>query len=775
MGILGRAIFTEIASSAMLGTLLFTFVLFLQKAGRSFELLVRSSAGEATIGYLLALLLPATLIFTLPMGALVGILVGLSRMSSDGEIIGMRAAGVPSRRVVFPVLTFATLALIATAACSLWLSPWSIRETYRILNRLEAEELTAQIQPRVFQEQFPDIVLYVGDVIPGAVEKWRNLFMADVKEPEPPRPGTTPEPSSGIPPVTLAREAIAVPDLNNNRIQLHMLDSSTHEAGVPDKYNISSAPTRDQALQATRPNEQKTARPYSEMDTRPLYREARHFRDASIELHQRLALPFGCVLLALVGIPLGVSSRKAGKSAAVVITVFLAFLYYMGFISLISLSRQGAVPVGPAVWTPNAIFAILGLVLMAGLERPGDRDLIASFNARFQSLWRRIGGRLKPASGATNGRRWGRVPLLPQIVDTYILSSFLFYFPVLLLSFVLMTDIYTFFELLGDMIRNQIPLSKMLAYLFFLTPKFLYDSTPITVLVSVLVTFGVMSKHNEITAFKASGVSLHRLSMPVLISSLCFSGGLFALDYYRVLPEANRRQEALRSEIKGKPPQTYLNPERKWIRGQGPRIYYYKYFDPTQSVMIGVSVYELDEKSFELSRQISAARAAWSPALKTWVFENGWMRDMKARQATGYQVFQASTFPELDEPPGYFLKEVIQDKEMNYTQLQRYIQELSQSGFDTVHLRVMLQKKLSVPLFALIMALISIPFAFLTGSKGALAGVGVSLGVAVAYWAVGQTFEQFGNVNQLPAGLAAWAPDGIFAFAALYLMSRMRT
>jgi lipopolysaccharide export LptBFGC system permease protein LptF len=118
---------------------------------------------------------------------------------------------------------------------------------------------------------------------------------------------------------------------------------------------------------------------------------------------------------------------------------------------------------------------------------------------------------------------------------------------------------------------------------------------------------------------------------------------------------------------------------------------------------------------------------------------------------------------------------VIQDKEMNYTQLQRYIQELSQSGFDTVHLRVMLQKKLSVPLFALIMALISIPFAFLTGSKGALAGVGVSLGVAVAYWAVGQTFEQFGNVNQLPAGLAAWAPDGIFAFAALYLMSRMRT
>jgi len=618
-------------------------------------------------------------------------------------------------------------------------------------------------------------VLYVADVIPGLVQKWRDVFLADVKEPEPPRPGTTPEPSSGIPPVTLAREAIAMPDLKNNRIQLHMLDSSTHEAGVQDKYIISSAPTRDQALQATRPNEQKTARPYSEMDTRPLYREARHFRDAAIELHQRLALPFGCILLALVGIPLGVSSRKAGKSAAVVITVFLAFLYYMGFISLISLSRQGAVPVGPAVWTPNLIFAILGLTLMAGLERPGDRDLIASLNTRFQSLRRRVGGRLKPATVASNGGWLGRVPLLPQILDTYILSSFVFYFLVLLWSFVLMTDIYTFFELLGDMIRNQIPLSKMLAYLFFLTPKFLYDSTPITVLVAVLVTFGVMSKHNEVIAFKASGVSLHRLSVPVLMASLCFSGGLFAMDYYRILPEANRRQEALRSEIKGKPPQTFLNPERKWIYGRGPRIYYYKYFDPSQAVMIGVSVYELNEKSFQLSRHISAARASWSPALKTWVFENGWMRDMKARQATRYQVFQASTFPELDEPPSHFLKEVIQDKQMNFTELQAYIQDLRQSGFDTVHLRVQLQKKLSVPLFAFIMALISIPFAFLTGSRGALAGVGVSLGVAVAYWAVGQTFEQFGNVNQLPAGLAAWAPDAVFALAALYLMSRMRT
>ena len=92
MRILTRAVFREIMSSALLGTLLFTFVLFLQRAGKSFELLARSASNLETVGYLFLLILPFPLTFALPVGALVGILIGLSRMSSDGEIVGLRAA-----------------------------------------------------------------------------------------------------------------------------------------------------------------------------------------------------------------------------------------------------------------------------------------------------------------------------------------------------------------------------------------------------------------------------------------------------------------------------------------------------------------------------------------------------------------------------------------------------------------------------------------------------------------------------------------------------------
>jgi LPS export ABC transporter permease LptG len=456
----------------------------------------------------------------------------------------------------------------------------------------------------------------------------------------------------------------------------------------------------------------------------------------------------------------------------------------MGLISLISLARQGAVPVAPAIWTPNIVFAFVGLILLIGLETPGDRDLVAMAKARWQSVWTALRGRLKPAaataaSALDNGGFLGRLPLLPQIVDTYILSTFLFYFVLLLASFLMMTHVYTFFELLGDIVKNNIAFQRVLMYLFFLTPRVVYDSTPISVLVAVLVTFGVMSKNNEVTAFKASGVSLYRLAVPVLIASLVLSVGLFAADYYRILPEANRRQEALRDEIKGRAPQTYLRPDRKWIYGQGPRqeprIYYYKYFDPAQGMMAGVSVYALDLTSFRMKQHISAERARWASSLHTWIFENGWSREAGGTPENRYRKFQAATFPALDEPPSYFLKEVIQDKEMNPEQLSSYIDELGQSGFDTVHLRVELHKKFSVPLFAFIMALISIPFAFLTGNKGAMAGVGVSLGIAVAYWSIGQLFEQLGNVNQLPAAAAAWAPDTVFALAAIYLLGRLRT
>jgi LPS export ABC transporter permease LptG len=296
----------------------------------------------------------------------------------------------------------------------------------------------------------------------------------------------------------------------------------------------------------------------------------------------------------------------------------------------------------------------------------------------------------------------------------------------------------------------------------------------VSVLVAVLVTFGVLSKQNEVTAFKACGVSLYRLALPVFLCGAALSVGLFAFDHYYV-PGANRQQEALRAEIKGKPTRTYLAPERNWIMGQGSRIYYYRVFDQSQWVMGDVSAFELDKDTFRMVRQVYGERARWSPELKQWVFYNGWVSDFPSGAARSYEKFEVKNIQELTEPPDYFLKEQVQDKQMNFMELDAYIRDLKQSGFDTVNLQVQFYRKFSAPLFALIMALLAVPFAFMVGNRGAMAGVGVSIGIAIAYWGVSTIFEKMGGIGELDPSVAAWSPDVIFALAGLYLLLRVRS
>ena len=785
MRTLSRAVFREIAVGSLLGGVLFTFVLFLREGSQLFAILVRSAAPPNTVAYLFSLTLPSALIFTIPLAVLAGALLGLSRMSGDGEITAMRAAGVPGLKVSYPVLTFAAIATLMAAACSLWLTPWAIRERYRILNQVAAAQVTAEIQPRVFDEQFPRKILYVGDVIPGPVVRWRNVFLADVTPPEE-RPASARD-LADAPRITVAAEARAMPDVARNRIQLSLVNSSSYDVEKDiAKYSISSSPKGEQVIQAQKPSEIRVSRPSSELDTRPLYRLAYRTPDveparkieARIEFHQRCALPLACLVLALVGIPLGVSSRRGGKSGAFVVTAAIAFLYYMSLISLIGLARSGTAPAGLAVWTPNALLSIFGIVMMSRLEQPGDRDWIGGVRLWIKGAVGRIRGKLPmlaPAAPEPGAVR-SRIPLLPGLVDRYVLNSFVYYTALLLASFVLMIHVFTFFELLSDIVKNRIPMWQVMEYLFFLTPMLIYDTAPMSVLVAVLITFGVFTKHNEITAFKACGVSLYRLAAPVLLASTALSAGLFAFDHYYI-PDANRRQDALRNVIKGRAAQTYLRPDRKWIYGQGDRIYYYKYFDTKDSVMVGVSVFELDPKTFRLTKHIQAEKATWEPSLNKWVFSNGWSRDIDGIHETKFVDFrwQTMTFAELVEPPSYFMKEVKQYFQMNFETLYAYIRELQQSGFNTVPLQVQYHKKFSVPLFAAIMALISIPFSFLVGTRGAMAGVGVSFAIAIGYFSISMLFEQIGNLNQLPPEVAAWSPDAIFTLTGLYFLARMRT
>ncbi len=384
MRILSRAIFREVFTSAALGTLLFIFVLFLRTIERLSVLLVKTSAPAPVVARLVLYALPSTLPFALPLGVLVGILIGLSRMCADSEIVAMRAAGISSKTIARPVLLFSFLALVVTAIASLWLTPLSLHLESKVARNFAAAQLTGAIESRIFDEEFPNTVLYVGNVSTAGTQiLWHQVFMADITPPD--QLQQEGKNRGEGPRIIVAEEAIPHADAANNRIILDMRNVRSSERDKDGKVVTTAAPSQIEALQAQKQEELQLNKTVQEMDTGPLYKRVYRRHDlshdehveAAIELHQRFALPLACVLLGLVGIPLGVSSRKGGKSAAFILTVLLAFLYYLGFITLIGLARKGSLSVPVAVWTPDAVFSIAGIALVSRLEKPGDRDFIA--------------------------------------------------------------------------------------------------------------------------------------------------------------------------------------------------------------------------------------------------------------------------------------------------------------------------------------------------------------------------------------------------------------
>ncbi len=781
MRILTRYILREVTSHALIGAAIFTFVLFTRDLGRILELVVRASAPLPSVAEIFFYTVPLALTYTIPMSVLVGILIGLSRLAADSEITAMRASGMGVWSFGRVLSIFVIAAGLMALANSLYIAPWSLASLGRLEDQLKGSQVSFEVQPRVFYEGFPKIVLYVQDVhtAQGAAV-WKGVFLADISDASNPR-------------VTLAHEGILVPE-GKDRLHLHLVDGATHDTdpAQANHYQISTFQQTDIPLDLpSAENKTEEQVPVGVVTTRALPDLARRVDPVSarwylIEFHRRFALPTACVVLAMVGIPLGLSSKKSGKSGGFVLTIVLVFIYY--FVSLIgvSLARQGKLPPALGAWLANIVFFAAALFLLWQAERrpialsafklPWKRtQLLAKSASNFPSraihLARRDSGN---AFERASTRRRVFSATFPTLLDDYVLRDFFVYLGMILSAFMVLLLVFTLFELLGDILRNQTPFIVVAEYLLNVAPYLLYSVAPLIMMLAVLITFGLMNRSNEITAIKATGTSIYRTVTPVLVAAAILAVGLFFADQF-YLPRTNQRQEALHNQIKGKPAQTYLRPDRRWIFGQHNDIYYYQFFDPDRDQFANLTVFRIDPASFSIAQRIHAGRAHWADNLNRWIYEQGWQRSLDGAAIADYRTFDVSTFPELTETPSYFKKEVKQYSEMNYEELRRYIRDLQQSGFDVVRLRVQLNKKLSYPLITLIMAVLAVPFSLSAAKKGALTGVAVAVGIAVVYTVVSRLFEAMGDLSQLPPALAAWSPDLIFTLLGAYLILKIPT
>jgi LPS export ABC transporter permease LptG/LPS export ABC transporter permease LptF len=774
--LIDRYVLKEVLPPFLLALLVFTFILIIPPIMEEAERLIEKGVSAAAIARILLTLLPQALGVTIPMALLIGLLIGLGRLSGDRETVALQACGVSIYRLLRPVLILAAAAWAATSHILIVAVPDANQRYREIVYDLVQARVESDVKPRVFFEDFPGMVLYVRDLRPQGFG-WADVFLADTRQP-------------GRTEIFLAGEGWMVLDRERRRVELVLEDGTRHSvpSESPETYEMFRYQRMTLMLDPDAVFPRTTIqRGDRELSIAELRAQVREFREHGLsphrpimEIQKKFSIPVAVFVFALIGLALGVTSRRDGKLASFALGIGVIFVYYVIMYLGEAMAKAGVLPAETAMWLPNIILGAFGIVLLGWRATSAERRLALPWSPR-------IGGAQPeadpssvgaPSRGPTAGGK--RVVVVirfpqfwmprPNILDWYVGKLYL---RVIGLAFVGMLGIFyiaTFIDLSDKLFKGETTGATLLTYFWFATPQFIYYVLPISALVSALVTIGLLTKTSELVVMKACGISLYRAAAPLLVFGALWSGTLFGLEE-SVLASANRRAEAIRHEIRGGSPRTFNVLNRRWIVGRKGDIYHYAYFDPASHEFDGLSIYGLDPDDWRLTRRLFAARVAHR---SRWIARQGWVREFgQDAEPTSFATFDQR--PLALEPPDYFITEQPDADRMSYRQLKAFIGELEASGFSVVRQTVALQRKLSFPFVTVIMTLIAVPFAVTTGRRGAMYGVGLGLVLAMAYWMVISVFGAIGSAGLIAPVLAAWAPNFLFGAGAVYLLLTVRT
>ena len=780
--ILDRYVVREIVLPFFLALVVFTFVLEIPPILQQAESLISKGVAWTVVLRVLLTLLPQALSLTIPISVLLGILMGFARLSSDREFVAMQACGVSLLRLARPVILIALVGTAATAYEVIVALP-DANQTFReIALGLVKEQAETQVKPRVFFEQFPDHVIYVQDVLTAG--GWRDVFVSDTTKAD----QTT---------VYFAKEGRIQVDRENRRVFLQLISGTSHttfgskpEAHDGGSFEMTTIRLDPDVIFKPPPARGAPEMTFAELD-RVIAEAAAKGGGAVSERFMRsykIALPLTCPILALIGLALGATSRKDGKFASFVIGLGVIIVYYVLIYGTRSFAMGGRLNPSVAPWIPHLLMAVAGIALFAKRARWADQPIRLS----MRLPWRRSSPPTEhtapyqppPSPRVVLVLRVPRLNLpTPRLLDAYLGREYLRVFVLGVGALLAIFYISTFIDLVDKLFRGDTTTAMLLRFFYFQTPLFLYYVVPIAVLVASLVTIGLLTKNNELMVMRACGISLYRTALPLFVFALAASGLLYLLQE-RILAPARREADRLERIIRKWP--ALISPlDRRWAVGADGSMYHYEFFDASTNRFSRLHVYRLDESSWTLKGIVFARDAApvgklpqdEGPAI-TWTARQGWERtfapggSVEATQVK-YQPFDAREL--MLEPPNYFKSEIPDADMMTYGQLRDFIGRLQGSGADAARYVVALQRKIAFPLMTIIMTLLAVPFAVMTGRRGALYGIGTAIVIAITYRIAESVFGAFGVGGLLPPVLAAWAPNMMFGAAAGYLMLTVRT
>ncbi|MDX2435408.1 MAG: LptF/LptG family permease [Acidobacteriota bacterium] len=808
-GVLDRLTVREIFAPTALGFVTYTFLVVMRGIYNLIEQVLVRGVSPADAAKVLLITLPHVVVLTIPMSFLFGVLLAAGRMNADSELVALQAGGIPIRRLLRPILAFALVLAAFNAYLYLFIIPDSSTQLRDLKVKLFAgAKNLGRIDPQVFHEEIPNALLYLRDVDSDTGE-WQDIMLFDNSNPNEERltlartgrmvsaggagsidpisaSGPLPEPEHWIRLEDVVTHQFSRDDPETYRVNrtTSQLIRPSFDGGGTIQYRLSMRErSSGQLIRYLLGGSLVDAdgQPESGDATPEITR-----RHASIELNKRLAIPFACVVFGLLALPLGVGSGSGGRGKGFVISVAVVLAYYLVNNQGEVLALKGAVPTWIGIWLPNIVLSIVAIALMVRMGRwlgerePRENVVVRGFKA-FKTWWQRH-RRPQTTSRVFSDEMTGSMPIsiqrrryaniFPALLDRYLTGRLLPPLLLVLCSTALLYVVVDLSDAIEDMTKNHISADVIFTYYANRIPQVFLDVTPMALMISVLILLTVMEQQRELTALKAAGISLYRLTVPVLLVAAVAAGGLWMLGEF-IVPDSNREAQRLRDVIKGTDTaRSYRSNDRQWLLSRNDEsLYNFLRYDGETRTLIRFTMFQIDD-DMNLKFHLFTRRARFLDG--KWIADSGWFRQF---YPDGTDVFRRISAPlelKIDEGPNYFGQEYRRPSEMTAGELRNYISELVDSGYRPANLIVQWHQKFTYPLSAFVMVLLSLPFALSRGGRrvSTMQGVAVALTLGIAYFMLVALFGKLGEVEVLPPVIGAWAP---VLLATLFAVNRLTT
>jgi lipopolysaccharide export system permease protein len=358
-----------------------------------------------------------------------------------------------------------------------------------------------------------------------------------------------------------------------------------------------------------------------------------------------------------------------------------------------------------------------------------------------------------------------------KILDKYILKEFFRFFVITFLALIALFLIVDFFERIRMFLSNNASFTQMVSYFLFSIPLITSYVLPPTVLLSTLMTFSSLSKFHEITAMKANGINIYRITLPIFFFSLITAVFYFYFNEM-ITPASVQKTTYIKNvEVKKQKTPGVFKQNEIWYYSKD-AIYNFKMFDIDKNILRGVTINYLNPDASLLSR-IDAQNAEWKN--DRWFFYNLLITnfDENKNPVLEWSRERIINIPEKPEDFKVMQKDV---EKMGYFELRKYVKKIQSEGFDAKEYIVDIYGKIAFPFVMLIMVSIAVPFSLrLERSGGVMQSIGVGVFIGFSYWIVHAFSMSLGKAEILPAFIAAWTANILFSVIAAFLCYRVDT